>query len=121
MDMLKAYEILAKLIRIHEDNPHLAMTDITNEEIREALEKGAEALAALSALGNFRTYPTMTIASADAEISNLIEKHHVYGAETVVNALVRASQKVRYLGQSDITRLVVRAFRREEEMKEARL
>lgn len=118
MDMLRAYEILAKLIKIHEDNPKLAMTDITNEEIREALEKGAEALTALSAMGDFRTYPTMTIASADAEIGNLIEKHSVYGAETVVNALVRGCGKKKWLQPPDLVRLLIRAIRREDERKE---
>ena len=57
----------------------------------------------------------LTISSLDKEIGSLISKHHVYGAESVINALARASVNERYLGRADIIRMVEAAFRRIEE------
>ena len=45
----RTLEILTKLKAIHEENPRLAMTDITNAEIIEALDIGAEAVRVLIA------------------------------------------------------------------------
>ena len=56
----------------------------------------------------------LTISSLDREIGALISQHHVYGAECVINALVRASKKESYLGQAAIVRMVGQAFKREE-------
>jgi len=63
----------------------------------------------------------LTISLLDKEIGSLISKHHVYGAEAVINALARASANERYLGKADIIRMVEAAFRRieEEEKKDA--
>lgn len=93
MKALRAYEILSKLRAIHEQFPYLAMTDISNEEIRLALSEGASALTIAEHMKGARTYPTMTISSADREIGQIIEKHRVYGVETVIRALVRAVLK----------------------------
>lgn len=43
----RTLEILTKLKAIHEENPRLAMTDITNAEIIQAFDIGAEAVRAL--------------------------------------------------------------------------
>lgn len=43
----RTLEILTKLKAIHEENPRLSMTDITNAEIIQALDIGAEAVRAL--------------------------------------------------------------------------
>lgn len=56
----------------------------------------------------------MEIVTADREIGELIDRHHVYGAETVINALVRAAKRQPYLGQYEIQCMVEQAFKREE-------
>ena len=56
----------------------------------------------------------MKIATADREIKEIIDKHHVYGAEVLINAIVRAARRQPYLGQREIQHLVERAFEREE-------
>ena len=47
MNQNRTLEILTKLKAIHEENQRLAMTDITNAEIIQALDIGAEAVRAL--------------------------------------------------------------------------
>lgn len=56
----------------------------------------------------------MEIATTDREIGELIYRHHVYGAEAVINALVRAAKKEPYLDKYAVLRMVERAFDREE-------
>lgn len=56
----------------------------------------------------------MKIATADREIKEIIENHHVYGAEVLINAIVRAAKRQPYLGQREIQHMVERAFEREE-------
>lgn len=57
----------------------------------------------------------MTIAQADKEISELIAEHHMYGAETICNALVRAVKTERWIDERDLIKLIIRATRREED------
>ncbi len=54
----------------------------------------------------------MTIAATDREVKELIDKHHVYGAEVVINALVRASAKEPYLNEDFIIKMIKFAFDR---------
>jgi len=56
----------------------------------------------------------MTIAETGKQIDELIQEHHVYGAETVINGLVRASLKEHYLDEESIIRMIHNAFKREE-------
>lgn len=56
----------------------------------------------------------MTIAQTDREIKELIDKHHVYGAETVINALVRACDGQDYLGRDAIVKMLDSAYARKE-------
>ena len=55
----------------------------------------------------------MTIAGTDREVRVLIKQHHIYGAETIINALVRAAQTEPYLTKDAIIKMVDRAFERE--------
>lgn len=55
----------------------------------------------------------VTIAATDREIKGIIEKHHVYGAEVVINALTRASIEESYLDENTIIQMVHNAFKRE--------
>ena len=52
MNPNRTLKILTKLKAIHEENPRLAMTDITNAEIIQALDIGAEAVRALIELAD---------------------------------------------------------------------
>lgn len=52
----------------------------------------------------------MTIAETDREVKDLVEKHHVYGAETIINALVRACDKKPYLGRAELIKLIDNAY-----------
>ena len=56
----------------------------------------------------------MTIASCDREVRELIEKHSIYGVETVVNALVRACKAHPYCDMAYVTNMLQHAFKREE-------
>ena len=56
----------------------------------------------------------MTIASCDREVRELIEKHSIYGVETVVNALVRACKDNRECDMAYVTNMLQHAFKREE-------
>ena len=55
----------------------------------------------------------MTIAETDREIRELIQKHHVYGAEAVINALVRAAATEPYLTNYEILKILNNALERE--------
>ena len=57
----------------------------------------------------------MTIANCEPEIRDIIQEHHVVGAEAIINALVRATKNERYLQIEDLIRLMIRANRRENE------
>lgn len=48
----------------------------------------------------------MTIASLRKDIGKLIERHHVYGAEAIINALMGACEGRDYLTPDDIKRLI---------------
>lgn len=56
----------------------------------------------------------MTIAGTDRAVRELIKEHHVYGAETVINALVRATTDELYLGEDVLIRMIHDAYVREE-------
>lgn len=57
----------------------------------------------------------MTIAETDREIRTIVEKHHVYGAEAVINALVRAVKNEKQLSKHEIEKMLDHAFEREEQ------
>ena len=44
MKPVRVIEVLKKMKRIHEENPQLAMTDVTNEEIVNTLEIAINAM-----------------------------------------------------------------------------
>lgn len=58
----------------------------------------------------------MTIAQVDKEIKDLINNHHVYGAEVLISALARASKNEKWLGKKDIHKLVDEAYRHLDEI-----
>ena len=47
----------------------------------------------------------------DREVKDLISNYHVYGAEVLLNALVRASVNEPYLRQEDLVRILMHAGR----------
>lgn len=51
--------------------------------------------------------------SADLAIRQLIQKYHVYGAEVVINALVRATKDEPYLDEKALVKLFEYAYNRE--------
>ena len=62
----------------------------------------------------------MKICELDKEISSIIKEYHVYGAECVINALVRACDGENYLNAQSLHTLIESAFDREylEEVSE---
>ena len=52
----------------------------------------------------------MTIAETDKQIRGVIKQWHVYGAEAIVNALVRACEHEPYLQRDDLLRLLDHAY-----------
>ena len=63
----------------------------------------------------------MTIAAANNEIKELINKHHVYGAEVLINALVRACDGTDYLSRAEVLKLLDSAYIKLKEEKEHEL
>ena len=51
----------------------------------------------------------------DREVKDLIINYHVYGAEVLLNALVRAAVNEPYLRQEDLVRILIHAVRRQTE------
>ena len=60
----------------------------------------------------------MTIAQTDREIKELINEHHTYGAESIINALARALNDEKFLGEEEVIVLVKSAFKRMKEEEE---
>lgn len=60
----------------------------------------------------------MTIAAADREIGSLIKNFKTYGAEVVINALVRTCRGEPYLKKDDILRMIDSAYKRIEERQD---
>lgn len=54
----------------------------------------------------------MTIASTDKEIKELINEHHVYAVETIINAVVRNCNNETYVDEDYIIKLVKSAYKR---------
>ena len=52
----------------------------------------------------------MTIAATDKEVRNLIEKHHVYGLEVIINSIVRAAKTQQYMTEDVMHALIRSAF-----------
>ena len=52
----------------------------------------------------------MTIAALDKEIKGVIDEHKVYGAECVINALVRGCKGEQYLTEDYLIKLVHESF-----------
>lgn len=59
----------------------------------------------------------ITPSNADIAIRRLIEKYHGYGAEVIVNALVRATADELYLDPDAISRMFTYAYKREEKRR----
>lgn len=51
--------------------------------------------------------------SADLAIRQLIQKYHVYGAEVIINALVRATKDEPYLDEKALVKFFEYAYDRE--------
>jgi len=56
----------------------------------------------------------MTIASTDKEVKELINDHHIYGLENIINAVVRACKDEPYVNEDYLIKLVKSAYEREE-------
>lgn len=54
----------------------------------------------------------MTISKTEAEVAYLIKKHHVYGAETIINAVVLGSIGEAYINKDVLKRMIDRAYER---------
>ena len=54
----------------------------------------------------------MTIASAEKEITELINEHHVYAAEVLINCIVRAGQNQLFINNAVLHGLVESAYDR---------
>ena len=54
----------------------------------------------------------MTIASCGREVNDLIEEHSVYGVETVLNAIARASMMHPHLGRQQLYEMLDNALSR---------
>ena len=54
----------------------------------------------------------MTIASCGREVNDLIKEHSVYGVETVLNAIVRASLMHPHLGRQHLHEMLDNALSR---------
>ena len=55
----------------------------------------------------------MTIAETDRQVRELIREKHISGAQTIINALVRAAQTEPYLTKAAIIKMLDHAFERE--------
>lgn len=55
----------------------------------------------------------LTIATLDKELKNLIDGYSVYGAESIINSLVRASKGNPNLDKDMLIKLIDSAYRRE--------
>lgn len=55
-----------------------------------------------------------TIAAMDGEITWTIHNYHTYGAEVIINALVKACKGHAYLQREHIEKLLDEAYKREE-------
>lgn len=54
----------------------------------------------------------MTIASCGREVNDLIKEHSVYGVETVLNAIARASMMHPHLGRQHLYEMLDNALQR---------
>lgn len=53
----------------------------------------------------------MTIYETSKEIIDLVNKHHVRGAECIINALVESTVNKPYLDEDSIVKMVHKAFK----------
>lgn len=58
----------------------------------------------------------MTIAGTEKEIRGIIDQHSVYGAETVINGLVRSCIGKQYLGEDELIKMIKFAFKQGQTM-----
>lgn len=56
----------------------------------------------------------MTIAQIDREVESIIARYSVYGAECLINALVRAGKNQQYVDVDMLHKLIDEAARREK-------
>lgn len=54
----------------------------------------------------------MTIAGTYKEVEGVVKKHHVYGAEAVINALVFGSVGEAYINKEALHRMIDSAYER---------
>lgn len=52
----------------------------------------------------------MTIITTEKEVKNLIEKHHVYGLEVIINSIVRAAKTQQYMTEDVMHALIRSSF-----------
>ena len=52
----------------------------------------------------------MKICEIDKAVKEVIEDHHVYGAECIINAIARASLTECYLSESELINMIKNAF-----------
>ena len=57
----------------------------------------------------------MKVCELDKGIKEIIDSHHVYGAECIINALVYACKDHDYLNEDDLVVMVKNAFNRRNE------
>lgn len=55
----------------------------------------------------------MQIVEIEREVKGVIREHHIYGAECLINELVRAAQEEPYLTKEAMFRMIESAFKRE--------
>ena len=63
----------------------------------------------------------MTIAQTDSQIKGIIHEHSVYGAEAIMQALVRACKNHPYLKLEDLHKMLDSAYKHEVEYEERKL
>lgn len=54
----------------------------------------------------------MTVASSSKEVKELIQNHHVYGAEAIINAVVFGSVGEAYIDKDVLKRMIDNAYDR---------
>lgn len=63
----------------------------------------------------------MTISELDKSLREVVERYHVYGAESIINALIRACEGRDYLSREYVIKLVNAAYRHMEEQNDDKL
>lgn len=59
----------------------------------------------------------MKICQLDKELNEIVSNHHVYGAECIINSLVRACIDENYLDFDDLCRMLRHSYEHERRLK----